>query len=112
MTTKRVFKSDLRQALADPDLLPGDELSENVQYDNGSAEAFLRWLWATTSTMQPARRLGQSPGHPAHRTGRDGAPVSPAECDELTTLLTAAGQATAATAMLNVSDLSADRGHP
>lgn len=25
--------------------LPGDELSEHVQYDNGSDEAFLYWLW-------------------------------------------------------------------
>jgi hypothetical protein len=39
-----VFKSELRQALRDPDLLPGDELSHAVQYDNGSDVAFLRWL--------------------------------------------------------------------
>jgi hypothetical protein len=46
----RVFKSELREALRDParlpgDELPGDELSDSVQYDNGSDEAFLRWLW-------------------------------------------------------------------
>jgi hypothetical protein len=41
----RVFKSELRRALRDPALLPGDELSEFVQYDNGSDEAFLCWLW-------------------------------------------------------------------
>jgi hypothetical protein len=41
----RVFKSELREALRDPARLPGDELSESVQYDNGSDEGFLRWLW-------------------------------------------------------------------
>jgi len=25
--------------------LPGDELFKSVQYDNGSRETFLRWLW-------------------------------------------------------------------
>jgi hypothetical protein len=39
------FKSELRQALRDPDRLPGDELSWEVQYENGSDVAFLRWLW-------------------------------------------------------------------
>jgi hypothetical protein len=41
----RVFKSELREALRDPARLPGDELSESVQYDNGSDVAFLVWLW-------------------------------------------------------------------
>jgi hypothetical protein len=41
----RVFKAELRQALKDPGRLPGDELSESVEYDNGSDEGFLRWLW-------------------------------------------------------------------
>jgi hypothetical protein len=41
----RVFKSELREALRDPGQLPGDELSDSVEYDNGSDEAFLRWLW-------------------------------------------------------------------
>jgi hypothetical protein len=41
----RVFKSELREALRDPGQLPGDELFKSVQYDNGSSEAFLRWLW-------------------------------------------------------------------
>jgi hypothetical protein len=40
-----VFKSELREALRDPARLPGDELSESVQHDNRSDEAFLRWLW-------------------------------------------------------------------
>jgi hypothetical protein len=41
----QVFKSELREALRDPSLLPGDELSESVEYDDGSDEAFLRRLW-------------------------------------------------------------------
>jgi hypothetical protein len=41
----RVYKSELRQALGDPARLPGDELFESVQYENGCAEAFLIWLW-------------------------------------------------------------------
>jgi hypothetical protein len=41
----RVFKAELRQALRDPGQLPGDELSESVEYSNGSDEAFPRWLW-------------------------------------------------------------------
>ena len=41
----RVFKAELRQALADPSQLPDDELSYAVQYDDGSPEKFLRRLW-------------------------------------------------------------------
>jgi hypothetical protein len=41
----RVFKSELREALRDPSQLPGDELSESVEYSDGSDEAFLRRLW-------------------------------------------------------------------
>jgi hypothetical protein len=41
----RKFKSELGQALADPSQLPGDELSEAVEYDDGSDEQFLRRLW-------------------------------------------------------------------
>jgi hypothetical protein len=41
----RVFKRELRQALQDPSQLPGDELSESVEYDDGSDKAFLRRLW-------------------------------------------------------------------
>jgi len=41
----RVFKSELRQALRDPSQPPGDELSWEAQYENGSGVAFLRWLW-------------------------------------------------------------------
>jgi hypothetical protein len=41
----QVFKSELREALRDPSQLPGDELSESVEYDDGSDEVFLRRLW-------------------------------------------------------------------
>jgi hypothetical protein len=41
----RIFKAELRQAIEDPSRLPGDELSREVQYDDGSAEKFLRRLW-------------------------------------------------------------------
>ncbi len=41
----RVFKDELREALRDPNRLPDDELSESVEYDDGSTEAFLRRLW-------------------------------------------------------------------
>jgi hypothetical protein len=41
----QVFKAELRQALLDPGLLPGDELFEAVEYGDGSDEAFLRRLW-------------------------------------------------------------------
>jgi hypothetical protein len=41
----KVFKAELREALRDPTQLPGDELSDSVQYDDGSDEAFLHRLW-------------------------------------------------------------------
>lgn len=41
----RVFKAELRLGLADPGRLPGNELSEAVEYDDGSDEKFLRRLW-------------------------------------------------------------------
>lgn len=41
----RVFKAELRQALADPSALPDEELSEAVEYSDGSDERFLRRLW-------------------------------------------------------------------
>jgi hypothetical protein len=41
----RVFKAELRQALADPNALPDEELSTAVEYDDGSDERFLRRLW-------------------------------------------------------------------
>jgi len=41
----RVFKAELRRALADPSQLPGNELSAAVEFDDGSDEKFLRRLW-------------------------------------------------------------------
>jgi hypothetical protein len=41
----QVFKSELRVAIRDPSQLPPDELSESVQYSDGSPEAFLSRLW-------------------------------------------------------------------
>jgi hypothetical protein len=41
----RVFKAELRQAIADPSQLPDDELSEAVEYSDGRDEKFLRRLW-------------------------------------------------------------------
>jgi hypothetical protein len=41
----RVFKDELREALADPRRLPDDELFKAVDYDDGNDERFLRRLW-------------------------------------------------------------------
>ena len=41
----QLFKSELREALRDPSQLPGDELWESVEYNDGSDEAFLHRLW-------------------------------------------------------------------
>jgi hypothetical protein len=50
----QVFKKELRQALADPGLLPGDELFDSVEYADGSDEAFLRRLWRELYGYEPA----------------------------------------------------------
>lgn len=50
----RVFKSEFREALTDPNQLRGDELSESVEYDNGSDEAFLYWLWRQLYGNEPS----------------------------------------------------------
>lgn len=50
----RVFKAELRQALADPSALPDDELSEAVEYDDGSDEGFLGRLWRDLYGDEPA----------------------------------------------------------
>jgi hypothetical protein len=39
------FKTELREALADPSRLPGDELFKAVDYGDGSDEMLLRRLW-------------------------------------------------------------------
>jgi hypothetical protein len=57
----QVFKAELRQALRDPGLLPGDELFESVEYGDGSDEAFLRRLWRDL--------YGDEPHSPANEVG-------------------------------------------
>jgi hypothetical protein len=41
----RVFKAELKQALADPGQLPAGELDDAVEYSDGDDETFLRRLW-------------------------------------------------------------------
>ena len=59
------FKTELRQAIAHPGQVPGDEFFSHVQYDDGSDEAFLKRLWRglygdepVTATRGPQRRDG------------------------------------------------------
>ena len=49
----REFKAELRQALADPSQLPEGELSDAVEYDDGSDERFLRRLWHDLYADEP-----------------------------------------------------------
>jgi hypothetical protein len=48
-----VFKEELRDGLTSPDELPRAELSQAVQYDDGSADAFLRRLWRDLYPDEP-----------------------------------------------------------
>jgi hypothetical protein len=41
----RVFKAELRRALADPSQLPEGELDDAVEYNDWGDEEFLRRLW-------------------------------------------------------------------
>lgn len=52
----RVFKAELRRALADPSQLPDDELFEAVEYDDGSDEQFLRRLWRDLYGEEPLNK--------------------------------------------------------
>jgi len=52
----RVFKAELRRGLADPSQLPSNELSEAVEYDDGSDERFLRRLWRDLYGEEPIGR--------------------------------------------------------
>jgi hypothetical protein len=128
----RVFKSELREALRDPARLPGDELSDSVEYDNFSDEGFLRWLWHELYGDEPfeasnltrlkalpepfAQRLDSQASKAACAGAWDkalelllaglaesSAPVSPAEREELTALLAAIGQPAAAISTISVS---------
>lgn len=49
----RVFRTELQEALADPEQLPDNELFKAVQYDDGSNEVFLRRLWRDLYGDQP-----------------------------------------------------------
>ena len=50
----RVFKTELRQALADPRRLPEGELESAVEYTDGNDAAFLRRLWRDLYGDEPA----------------------------------------------------------
>lgn len=49
----RAFKDELRQAIQDPGLLPGNELFRHVAYEDGSDEKFLRRLWRDLYDDEP-----------------------------------------------------------
>jgi hypothetical protein len=55
----RVFKDELRQAIAHPGQLPGDELFDHVHYDDASDEKFLRRLWRDLYGDEPLSAPGQ-----------------------------------------------------
>jgi hypothetical protein len=55
----RAFKAELAEAITHPDQFPQDELSNHVQYDDGSPEAFLRRLWRDLYGDEPVT----APGH-------------------------------------------------
>jgi hypothetical protein len=48
-----VFTAELRDALAGPGQLPGDELCDAVEDSDGSDEAFLRRLWRDMFSGEP-----------------------------------------------------------
>jgi hypothetical protein len=50
----RVFRTELREALADPSQLPDNELFKAVRFSDGSNEAFLRRLWRDLYGDAPA----------------------------------------------------------
>lgn len=79
-----VFKSELRQALADPGQLPGDELCEAVEYDHGSDEVFLRWLWDELYGGQPTGGAAENPHHRRPRPDSANAAPTPTalKCEE------------------------------
>jgi hypothetical protein len=57
----RIFKSELREALKDPNQLPGDELFKSVLYEDGSPEAFLRHLWRDLYGDEPPETTSAPP---------------------------------------------------
>lgn len=52
----RTFKAELRQAIENPALVPNKELSEHVQYEDGSPQAFLRRLWQDLYGNEPIEK--------------------------------------------------------
>jgi hypothetical protein len=52
------FKDDLRRAIVDPSELPEWELYREVQFDDGSAEKFLRRLWRDLYPDEPVPGQG------------------------------------------------------
>jgi hypothetical protein len=65
----RVFKAELRQAIAHPGQVPRDELSRHVQYDDGSPEKFLRRLWHDLYGDEPVTAIELAPGAVSPRQG-------------------------------------------
>jgi DNA-binding FadR family transcriptional regulator len=55
------FKQELRKALEQPETVPRAELSHAVQYDDGSAEKFLRRLWRDLYPAEPVPEPDQAP---------------------------------------------------
>jgi len=49
----RIFKHEMREALADPGRLPDDELFKAVDYGDGSDQAFLCRLWHDLYGAEP-----------------------------------------------------------
>lgn len=49
----RVFKDELRQALADPGRLPEGELDNAVEFSDEDETAFLRRLWRDLYSSEP-----------------------------------------------------------
>jgi hypothetical protein len=56
----RTFKAELRQAIAHPGQIPGDELFSHIVYDDGSPQAFLRRLWQDLYGDEPVTAPGQA----------------------------------------------------
>ncbi len=52
------FKAELRQAIAYPGQVLGDELFSHVVYEDGSTGAFLRRLWRDLYGDEPSTALG------------------------------------------------------
>jgi hypothetical protein len=64
----RVFKAELREAIAHPERLPDDELFRNVSYDTGSPGAFLEEVWWYLYRDEPVAAPG-APGTSPQQAG-------------------------------------------